>query len=560
MNLNKIFAVIMAVCVMGMGVPYVNAVTENKSVITAGAVDYTKGTYGQLTYKNYGDYIEISGCDESATDVIIPAEIDGVPVTSIGKNAFFISYFRKNMLKSVEIPDSVTRIGDWAFSNCENLKSINIPAGVKNIGISAFEYCSSLESIEIPDGITIIEYGTFQSCESLTSIKITDSVTNIKVNAFEGCTGLTSIEIPDSVTNIESFAFSHCNSLKSVEISDSVTSIGGMVFRSSPWLEEKQKENPLVIINDILIDGTTCSGDVIIPDSVTSITEHAFDYCEDLKSVKIPDGITRIEDMTFYNCHNLTSVEIPDTVTSIGERAFEACTSLTSIKIPDSVTSLANYVFVNCSSLTSIEIPESVTSLGESVFYQTAWLDEKRKENPLVIVNNFLVDGKTCTGDVVIPDGVTNIIGMSFRENSNLTSIEIPESVKIIGTYVFEDCSNLKKVTILNPECDIMYNFPDIISETATIYGYENSTAQAYAEVNQRKFVVIGKEPEKNTGSGDMNGDGKVNIADALFLQQFVLGNLVLTPEQYKNADINGDGYVDSFDMVLIRRMIIENK
>ncbi|MDE6102503.1 MAG: leucine-rich repeat domain-containing protein, partial [Ruminococcus sp.] len=440
MKVNKIIAGIMAVCVMGFGVPYVNAIAENNSVIMASAADYTEGTYELLTYKNYGDYIEISKCDTSATEVIIPSEIEGVPVTSIGKSAFSVSYFSENILKSVEIPDSVTNIGDDAFYKCENLTSINIPAGVTHIGREAFEDCSSLESIEIPDGITIIEYGTFQRCKSLTSVKIPNSVTSIKVNAFEGCMNLESIEIPDSVTSIEGFAFSQCNSLKSVKIPDSVTSIGGMAFQSAPWLDEKRKENPLVIVNNILIDGRTCSGDVIIPNSVTSIADHAFDY-SNLTSVKIPYGITSIEERTFYDCHNLISVEIPDSVMSIGKRAFEDCTSLTSIKIPDSVTSIENYAFCENDNLISIEIPESVTSLGESVFYKTAWLDEKRKENPLVIVNNFLVDGKTCTGDVVIPDGVTNIINMSFRENSNLISIEIPESVTIIGTYVFEDCS-----------------------------------------------------------------------------------------------------------------------
>ena len=123
MKTNKIIAGVMAVCVMGFGVPYVNAVAENNSVITASAVeeaDYTEGTYGQLTYKNYEDYIEISGCDETATDVVIPAEIEGVPVTVIGK----LSFFNNDKLTSVEIPESVTSIGLGAFSWCVKLASI----------------------------------------------------------------------------------------------------------------------------------------------------------------------------------------------------------------------------------------------------------------------------------------------------------------------------------------------------------------------------------------------------------------------------------------------------
>ena len=112
MKINKIIAGIMAVCLMGTVIPSVNTVAENNSVITASAedeTDYTEGTYENLAYKNYSDYIEISGCDVSATDVVIPPEIDGVPVTSIGEYAF---YDCKSLI-SITIPDRITNIGGF---------------------------------------------------------------------------------------------------------------------------------------------------------------------------------------------------------------------------------------------------------------------------------------------------------------------------------------------------------------------------------------------------------------------------------------------------------------
>lgn len=137
-------------------------------------------TYNGSSYNN--DY----------EDVIIPETVthDGSTynVTSIGERAFYDS-----KLTSIKIPNSVTSIGDYAFSGCSSLTSAIIGNGVTNIGESAFVYCSSLTSVEIRNGVT-----------------------SIGVRMFEGCTSLTSVEIPNSVTNIESSAFSYCTGLKSI--------------------------------------------------------------------------------------------------------------------------------------------------------------------------------------------------------------------------------------------------------------------------------------------------------------------------------------------------------
>ena len=234
--------------------------------------------------------------EKKYTEIAIPAEIDGVKITSIG---------------------------DYAFDLCRGLTSVTIPNSVTSIGASAFGDCSGLTSVTIPDGVISIDSGTFYGCSGLTSITIGNSVTSIGASAFSDCSGLTSITIGNSVTSIGDSAFSGCSGLTSVTIPNSVTPIGNSAFKG-------------------------CSGltSITIPNSVTSIGYSAFSGCSRLTSVTIPDSVTAIGGSAFYNCSNLTSVTIPDSVTTIGDSAFRYCSGLTSITIPDSVTSIGASAFV----------------------------------------------------------------------------------------------------------------------------------------------------------------------------------------------------------------------
>ena len=118
--------------------------------------------------------------------------------------------------KFASIPETVTIIGNGAFSECDSLTNITIPNSVTTIGERAFQGCTSLKSITIPDSVTTIGGSAFRGCDKLTSITISNSVTTIGKGAFSCCTSLTSITIPDSVTAIGERAFEYCNQLESV--------------------------------------------------------------------------------------------------------------------------------------------------------------------------------------------------------------------------------------------------------------------------------------------------------------------------------------------------------
>jgi hypothetical protein len=160
------------------------------------------------------------------------------------------------------IPESVTSIGNYAFSNCSSLTSITIPNSVTSIGSDAFNYCKNLISVTIPEGVTSIKDFTFSVCSRLTSITIPESVISIEDNAFSWCSNLTSITIPEGVTSIGNYVFSNCSSLTSITI----------------------------------------------PESLTSIGINAFLNCSSLTSITILEGVTSIGDYAFVGCSSLTSV------------------------------------------------------------------------------------------------------------------------------------------------------------------------------------------------------------------------------------------------------------
>ena len=291
----------------------------------------------------------ITDCDESVTKAIIPAEIDGVAVTSIDRYAFSGC----TRLKSVTIPNSVTSIGYNAFGGCTSLASINIPNSVTSIGDSVFYGCTSLASIDIPNSVTSIGFSAFYGCNSLASINIQNSVTSIGFSAFQGCTSLASIDIPNSVTRINHYAFSGCTSLASIDIPNSVTSIGDSVFYGCTSLASVDIPNSVTSIGDSVFSGCTSLTNVDLK-SCNYIKDYMFQGCTSLKNVTLSANLSSIGDFSFEGCKSLETINIPNKVSSIGNSAFSGCTALTTVYLPTSVKTIGNGAFRYCTSLADV--------------------------------------------------------------------------------------------------------------------------------------------------------------------------------------------------------------
>ena len=278
-----------------------------------------------------------NGCSD-LTSVYI-SDIAAWCAISFGSNPFYAHnlYLNGELVTDLVIPNSVTSIGEDAFSGCTGLTSIEIPNSVTSIGERAFSDCRGLTSIVVENGNSvydsrnncnaIIETATNTLIAGCQNTTIPNSVTSIGDWAFSSCSGLTSITIPNSVTSIGYAAFDGCRSLTSVTIPNSVTSIGKYAFdgvlnivysgsaTGSPWgarIINGYVDGYLVYSDNTKTTLLACSaaaqGEIVIPNSVTSIGDRAFWYCSGLTSVTIPNSVTSIGNEAFSGCKCLTSI------------------------------------------------------------------------------------------------------------------------------------------------------------------------------------------------------------------------------------------------------------
>ena len=349
------------------------SVTIPASVTSIGISPFSRCT-GLISFKVASDnpiYDSRDNCNaiiETATKTLIcgcKSTVIPDSVTSIGEDAFSGC----TGLKSVTIPDSVTEIGDGAFSGCTGLTSVTIGNSVKTIAPSAFEGCTGLKSVTIPNSVTEIWGQAFEGCTGLKSVTIGNSVTSIGDWAFSRCSSLTSVCIGNSVTSIGDLAFSRCYSLTRVTIPDSVIIIGDWAFRDTAWFVNQPYGLVYAGLVAYKYKGTMPSDtSIVLKDGTKGIAVGAFRGCTGLTSVTIPDSVTKIGEGAFIGCTGLTSVTIPDSVTSIGHGAFKGCTGLTSVTIPESVKTIGRWAFDGCTGLKSVTIPNSVTSIGTGAF------------------------------------------------------------------------------------------------------------------------------------------------------------------------------------------------
>ena len=470
------------------------------------------------------DYIEITDCDESATEIEIPGEIDGV---------------------------KVTEISSYAFWYCENLTSVNIPNSVTSIGRGAFDETALLKN---QTGVKYVDKWVVDCDEDVTTVEIKDGTRSIADYAFERCTNLTNINIPNSVTFIDEGAFYNCINLSDIEVAaenENYSSIDGVLFN-------KDKTDLIKCpVGNLRTEYT-------IPDNVTSIGYCAFYECKNLLNIIIPDSVTEMGILAFGRCDKLTNIKIPNGVTKISSELFEGCTSLANISVPENIVEIEGQPFGGTA---FINAQKGIKYFGDWVVECDSDLTNAEIKPGTIGIADYAFSSCKNLEGVTIPDGVTKMGRCAFSWCENLTNITIPSSIMEIDAFTFASCKNLARVIIKNPECIIYdekgtisngYNSVDFVNYyyfDGTIYSYENSTAQAYAEKYGYKFEAL--EPENEIVSGDITGNGKIDLYDAIDICKYIMGMKTFTEEEMKIADFDGNGKVDLYDVIGIAKTLL---
>jgi len=531
-------------------------------------------------------------------------------ITAVGNDAFS----KNNNITKVILPDSIKSIGYDAFEGCKNLTKVEIGDGVKSIGASAFSGCTNLQEINIPEKCNDIGSGIFAGCTSLANVNVdssnrsyicidgvlytrngkeliqylpgrtsstflmpnsvekigeyafwgADSLTNVSVNggikeipeyAFSNCNSLNKVSLPQSVESLMAYSFADCPNLKSVYIPDSVGYIDEKAFYLTNGATIQFVDSTGATTNEVpvaAIEGETATengqssdnaisdesnvnnGNAVISDNsgesddyytpsysgsnnwVTLIKSRDFSdnkaanelgsgmivggtamfimptdlpvrgyNIEDAEAedelansggntsskndefnviegtlakyngsnnlVNVPTVVTRIGVRAFYKDENIDAVNLSAGIESIGDFSF-ARTGLTSITIPSGATDIGYAAFYQCSSLGDISIPQSVSNIELGAFDGTKWLENWRN-NPeeddfLVVGDGILIDYKGDGGNISLPSDVKQIGPGCFEGNNNITGVTVHLGINKICEDAFNGCNNLKSVTL----------------------------------------------------------------------------------------------------------------
>lgn len=345
----------------------------------------------------------------SSSDVVIPQTYQDGPVTEIDENAFICN----KTITSVIIPDSVEKIGTYAFGDCPKLQRAEIGSGVKEIGSNIFNNCEALNTVTLKEGMTVLGE-----------------------HMFSGCSSLKELTIPSTVEIIPRIG----GDIEKLTISEGVKEIGDYAFDMNTTLEA-----------------------IVLPNSIEKIGEGAFSTCKNLKSVTFGSGLKTIERAAFFRCESLKSIQLNEGLETIGEMAFEDCKLLVSVVIPSTVTQIDGGFgmcrrIVEVYNLSALDVNECCYFSSDTVIHTS--LDEEsvvfETEDGLVFFKNgeeyLLVAYTSDKPEVVLPEYFNekryNIRRYAFSDLMHITRVDVPDTVTQIGDYAFYFCENLMRFTI----------------------------------------------------------------------------------------------------------------
>ena len=374
-------------------------------------------TFGQLEYKVTDDGVIITGSDANISgDFSVPASIAGHAVIAINSKAFY----DRDQLTSISIPKSITKIGDSAFSNCDNLEEISVSK-------DNAKYSSDEQGVLYNKKKTLIQ----QVPGKLTAYTFPTSVTAIANYAFMG-SDLETITIPKKVDSLGVAVFANCASLSAIHVEKDnrayCSDEQGILYNKSQNLllqapgklsscTSPDKVNTIGVYSFSFMQNMEA---LTIPANVTAINAGAFGDCVGLKTLTIEPGLQTVHGDAFYGCTGLTELNLPDTVQTIGNYAFGECTALTQVILGKGVKTVGEQAFVSCTGLNTLVFRGDAPQIHETAFQKVTAKAYYPKDNDTWTQKNLLNYGGELTwrkGDPTDMTGDLNADGEINNED-----------------------------------------------------------------------------------------------------------------------------------------------
>lgn len=399
-------------------------------------------------------------------------------------------------ITDVNIPNSITTIGEGAFEGCSGIVSLTCEdkfasfTDEQTIQKKAFYNCWALTDVKYSSTLTLIGESAFESCTSLASLNIPNNVTEIGKAAYRNCTALNDLKLSERLATLNEEAFKNCVKLRQVYIPMSITKVGpaisggkvdekdgekgvfsGSGIQEVTFKRYNKNDDPYEIPDKIMLNATLLQK-INMPEGETAIIgEFAFTFCELLKTVTIPESCVTIEGGAFGGCSilgqrmsdgSINTVKIPKNVTKIGRSAFKYCTSLEAIELPASLESIGwgkgDGAFESCTSLVTISIPDTVNEIGEATFAACERLESAKLPAGTTKIDNKLFYGckalkevKNVSKDYLEEIGVSafeGCVALAGFDGSGTIDFSEYEKLKSIGDKAFYKCESIKAVTL----------------------------------------------------------------------------------------------------------------
>lgn len=388
--------------------------------------------------------VQLSGNPYAKGDLVIPPYVENNGVTykviKVGNGSFY----GNGEITSIELPSTVTEIGLYAFHGCYGLKSVKMTSSVSLVQDEAFFNCTKME---LPDlsGVTKIGKQGFHGCWQFKNVTLPSSLTSLGDEAFLECINLRSVifQSQPTINSKVTFFPSGCK----IAVPEGTTNKYGSYSAFYPagaeisdgWIYDSAK-------TVLYFAPGHLTGELELPQTLTTIGDYALAYEQDLTSVKIPDGITSIGNYSFYSNSGLTTVTLPKALKTIGDYSFNNCVELSDINLPENLETIGMCAFSICKKITNLTFPASLKTINYNAFGETGLTSVILP--PDVTLSPSVFSNCEQLEEVVLPANLELLPQSIFLGCTKLNRLTIPASVTEIGSFALSSCSSLKSLII----------------------------------------------------------------------------------------------------------------